>query len=336
MLFLILGAGLMGIIQSENADPRVTVLIPCNSTDFLAECLASVACQDYSNIDVLVVLNGQAIHERTALIEEFNDYPRTLNFVLSKKVGIVGALNLGLELSSNEYIARIDADDVMPSNRITLQIEEFSRDSEIVCIGGQLKYLAAAAGQKHPGYPLTDEAFRHALYRFSPLPHPGVMYKKSAVVLAGMYREKFPYIEDWDLWTRLAEQGKIFNLSETTVYYRIHSNQSTTIHTVIQQKSIRSLSSEILKQTVKASGQQYLRDSDSLDPQSIAIIPQPALIGKKQRKGNGLFGQKTKRRALAGYLYIRMMSSNSSRAKLLLSRIVISLIDPALIIRKLF
>ena len=326
----------MGIIGSENAAPRVTVLIPCNSTDFLAECLDSVACQDYPNIDVLVVLNGKAIHERTALTEEFDEYPRNLKFVLSENVGIVSALNLGLELSSNEFIARIDADDVMPLKRITLQIAAFGRDSEIVCIGGQLEYLAAKPEQKHPGYPLTDEAFRHALYRFSPLPHPGVMYKKSAVVLAGMYREKFPYIEDWDLWTRLAEQGKIFNLPATTVYYRIHSNQSTILHTVIQQKSIKSLSSQMLKQTLKASGQQYPRDSDYLDPQSIAIFPQPALIGKMQSKGNGFFGQKTKRRALAGYLYIRMMNSNSSRAQLLLPRIVISLIDPALIIRKLF
>ncbi len=336
MLFLILGAGLMGIIESESATPRVTVLIPCNSTDFLAECLDSVACQDYPNIDVLVVLNGKAIHERTALSEEFNEYPRNLKFVLSEKVGIVSALNLGLELSSNEFIARIDADDVMPFKRITLQIAEFSHDSEIVCIGGQLEYVAAKPEQEHPGYPLTDEAFRHALYRFSPLPHPGVMYKKSAVVLAGMYREKFPYIEDWDLWTRLAEQGKIFNLPETTVYYRIHSNQSTILHTAIQQKSIRSLSSQVLKQALKASGQQCPRDSDFLDPQSIAIFPQPALIEKKQRKGNGFFGQKEKRRALAGYLYVRMMSSNSSQAQLLLLRIVISLIDPVLLIRKLF
>lgn len=326
----------MGIIEGENVAPRVTVLIPCNSSDFLAECLDSVACQDYPNIDVLVVLNGKAIHEQTALVEEFKEYPRNLKFVLSEKAGIVSALNLGLELSSNEFIARIDADDLMPSNRITLQIGEFSHDSGIVCIGGQLEYLGAKPEQEHPGYPLTNEAFRHALYRFSPLPHPGVMYKKSAVVLAGMYREKFPYIEDWDLWTRLAEQGKIFNLPETTVYYRIHSNQSTILHTAIQQKSIRSLSSQMLKHALKASGQQYRRDSNSLDPQSIAIFPQPALIGKKQSNGNGFFGQKAKRRALAGYLYLRMMGSYSSRAQLLLPRIVISLIDPALIIRKLF
>ncbi len=326
----------MVIIGSENAAPRVTVLIPCNSTDFLAECLDSVACQDYPNIDVLVVLNGNAIYERTALNEEFDEYPRNLKFVLSEKVGIVSALNLGLELSSNEFIARIDADDVMPLKRITLQIAAFSQNSEIVCIGGQLEYLAAKPEQKHPGYPLTDEAFRHALYRFSPLPHPGVMYKKSAVVLAGMYREKYPYIEDWDLWTRLTEHGKIFNLPSTTVYYRIHSNQSTILHTAIQQKSIKSLSSQLLKQAWKASGQQYPRDADHLDPELITFFPRLALVGKKQSKGNGFFGQKAKRRALAGYLYIRMMNSNYSRTQLLLPRIVISLIDPALIIRKLF
>jgi glycosyltransferase involved in cell wall biosynthesis len=324
----------MGSAKIKNIDPGVTVLIPCNSTEFLAECLDSIATQDYSDISVLVVLNGKAIHERNALIQQFSKYSRKLKFVTSEKEGIVNALNLGLELSNNEFIARIDADDLMPPKRISLQIAKFAEDSEIVCIGGQLAFFDTSSEQKHPGYPLTDKDFRHALYRFSPLPHPGVMYKRRAVQLAGMYREKFPYIEDWDLWIRLADQGKIFNLSELTVFYRVHSNQSTTLHEIVQQKSIRALSREMLNQTLKGPDQEIAHGFDYAEPYSIASLLQITFLIKSPFVKQGLFGQKAKRRALAGYLYVRLIGSTSKQVQLVFPRIIISLIDPILILRK--
>jgi GT2 family glycosyltransferase len=324
----------MGIINIKSVDPGVTVLIPCNSTEFLAECLNSIACQDYSDITVLVVLNGKAIHEYKALTQQFSKYSRQLKFVISEKEGIVNALNLGLELSSNEFIARIDADDLMPPKRISLQIAKFAQDSEIVCIGGQLEFFDTSSEQKHPGYPLTDKEFRHALYRFSPLPHPGVMYKRTAVELAGKYREKFPYIEDWDLWIRLAEQGKIFNLPELTVFYRVHSSQSTSLHETVQRKSIRALSGEILNRTLNGPGQESAFDSHNSEPYAITRLSQVTFLAKAPFVKQGLFGQKAKRRALAGYLYIHLISSSSKQIQPLIPRIVISLIDPILILRK--
>jgi glycosyltransferase involved in cell wall biosynthesis len=324
----------MGNINSEDQDPGVTVLIPCNSTEYLPECLDSIASQDYSNIAVLVVLNGKAIDERHALAQKFSEYPLKLNFAVSEKEGIVSALNLGLGLSSHEFIARIDADDLMPPKRISRQIAEFARDTEIVAIGGQLEFIGASSEKKHPGYPVNDKNFRHALYRFSPIPHPGIMYKKTAVQLAGMYSEEFPYIEDWHLWIRLIEQGKIFNLSETTVFYRIHPNQSTNIHTAIQQKSIRALSRETLNRTLNGPRQGNADRSCNEEPYSITSLFRLFFSIKKPFIKQGLFGQKAKRRALAGYLYIHLMSSDSKRFQLSLLPIIISLIDPILILRK--
>lgn len=322
------------LMNSDGTYPGVTVLIPCNSTKFLAECLDSIAGQDYPNLDVLVILNGDASLESNDLTQRFADYSRIVRFALSGKKGIVSALNLGLELSNNEFVARIDADDLMPPGRITLQVTRFSQDFELVCIGGQLEFLANSSTQKHPGYPLTDRAFRHALYRFSPLPHPGIMYKKSAVKRAGMYRETYPYVEDWDLWIRLAEQGKILNIPETTVYYRIHSNQSTALHSTVQQKSVKALSSEMLKRTLNGPQQLNAHGSHYSEPDSVAKFFRIAFSRKKPFVAEGLFGQKAKRRALAGYFYIHLMDRNSSKIQIISVRILITLIDPALLLRK--
>lgn len=322
-------------MNNEGSYPGVSVLIPCNSTDFLAECLDSIASQDYPNIEVLVILNGNASLERDALTQHFVAFSRNVKFAISEKTGIVSALNLGLELCSNEFVARIDADDLMPPKRISLQVTRFLNDLNLVCVGGQLEFLSKPFTKKHPGYPLSDREFRHALYRFSPLPHPGIMYKKSAVKRAGMYRDMYPYVEDWDLWIRLAKQGKILNLPETTVFYRIHPNQSTALHEVSQQKSIKALSVEMLMQTLNGPQRQDANLSNHPEPDSVAKFFQIVFSRKRPFVAEGFFGKKAVRRGLAGYFYIQLMSQNTSRIHSMLMRTLITLIDPALLVRKI-
>jgi hypothetical protein len=50
--------------------------------------------------------------------------------------------------------------------------------------------------------------------------HPAVMFRKSAVLAAGNYRDMSGF-EDYDLWLRMIRQGaRLGNLGETLVYMR--------------------------------------------------------------------------------------------------------------------
>jgi hypothetical protein len=53
--------------------------------------------------------------------------------------------------------------------------------------------------------------------------HPAVMFRRNDVEALGGYREGVP--EDWDLWMRLLERGRVANVEQIVIKYRIHRNQ---------------------------------------------------------------------------------------------------------------
>lgn len=313
-------------------NPHVTVLIPCNNIEYLGECLASIEKQDYSNLEVLVVLNGFASNLAKQLRIKYSTTSRTIVFLSTPLNGIVNALNFGLQNCHSELIARIDADDLMPSSRISSQVSEFQRDPELVCVGGQLEYRTSVNYPRHPGYPQKYEEICHALHRYSSLPHPGVMYKKSALASIGNYRDDYPYIEDWNLWVRLSAIGRIVNLPITTVLYRVHANQITETNSSTQHRSIVAFSYSRLQECLQNPQKMNLHKDD---PSLIAFFGELISFlfsGIQPIYINGVFGRKELRRRLAGYIYSELKYSiggkQKQRFRKYLLSIVIILIDP--------
>lgn len=313
-------------------NPPVTVLIPCNNIEYLGECLASIEKQDYSNLKVLVVLNGPASNLANQLQINYSSKIFPIAFLSTPLNGIVNALNYGLQNCHSELIARIDADDLMPSSRISSQVSEFQRDSELVCVGGQLEYRASVSHLRHPGYPQKYKEICHALHRYSSLPHPGVMYKKSALVSVGNYRDDYPYIEDWNLWVRLSAIGRIVNLPVTTVLYRVHANQITETNSSTQHRSIVAFSYSRLQDCLQNPRTMNLQKDD---PNLITFFRELISFlfsGIQPIYIDGVFGRKELRRRLAGYIYSVLkypigVKHNQRFRKYLLS-IVVILIDP--------
>ena len=202
---------------------RISVLIPCHSTNFLKESVFSIQQQtlDKSLFEVLIVVDRVDESEVIEILEQSQ-----LNFriVSSRNPGIVSALNHGVGSISSEFIARMDEDDVMYPNRLEIQLAHLERNADCVAVGGQLELIdqfgfeiGAAKFARVVGNSLKD------LFDASPIAHPAAMVRTSAISKVGGYRSFLP--EDWDLWVRLQEIGELHNLSQKVLRYRIHGNQ---------------------------------------------------------------------------------------------------------------
>jgi hypothetical protein len=73
--------------------------------------------------------------------------------------------------------------------------------------------------------PVGNGPLRDALARYNPMLHPTVMFRTEAVRRAGSYRRAFTYAEDYDLWLRLSETGKLTNMDARLVKLRSHPGQ---------------------------------------------------------------------------------------------------------------
>lgn len=201
---------------------RVSVLIPCHSLKYLDDAIRSIAAQSMPSSDFEVILIADRIKtiDVGALLKTSISNYRVYE---SGKPGIVNALNLGLSKSKSSYVARMDEDDIMEPNRLTQQCDYLDINSDCVAVGGQLKLINEQGESIGVSRFSEKVAHQNELLRRSPIAHPAAMFRRDKVNEIGGYRENLP--EDWDLWTRLWQQGKIANLADYVLRYRIHENQ---------------------------------------------------------------------------------------------------------------
>lgn len=202
--------------------PAITVLLPVhNGAEHLRVALDSVFAQDFTDFELLVVDDGST--DATAAILDGYDDPR-LRVLRLQRIGLIGTLNRGLDEARGDFVARLDADDEMLPGRLRRQLAAFRRDPELVACGSDYLLFGAADGLVRT--PRNDRDCRAHLVFGSPIAHPAVMLRVSALRAGGIrYRKEYPHAEDFRLFSEIANVGTLTNLTEPGLRYRVHPGQ---------------------------------------------------------------------------------------------------------------
>lgn len=196
--------------------------------EFLNQAIRSVIKQTVVPDQIVVVEDGKLTSELEKVIENhrksfLNDFTIVK---LDKNMGRGIASNAGIENATNEWIAKMDSDDISKPDRFEIQLKAIQEHPEAVAIGGQVEEFIE--NQSHViskrEVPLDSESiFKFAKYR-SPVNNPTVMFKKSVVKELGEY-SNLRFLEDYDLWVKMLTAGfKIVNVPETLVDMRISNS----------------------------------------------------------------------------------------------------------------
>lgn len=193
-----------------------------NAESFLKETLDSIIRQTFEDFELLA-LNDGSLDNSGAILDEYAKKDPRIIVIHKENEGLVATLNKGIELAKSELIARVDADDPSFEDRLEEQLKLFNSNEKLVLVGGGFEiidHLGYFLETIHP--PLRDSDLRRTLSLRNPFGHSGVIFKKEAVLKAGLYTDEFGPTEDYDLWIRLAEQGEIACLPFPVYRYRIN------------------------------------------------------------------------------------------------------------------
>lgn len=140
-------------------------------------------------------------------------------------LGIVAALEAGRHATDAPLLARLDADDVALPGRIAAQ--RAAMGEGVVAVGGRARTDAEGEGMRRYVAWVNGLADLHReLLVEAPLFHPAVLLRASAVEAVGGYRDgDFP--EDYDLWLRLAEVGRLVAVDREVVALRDRPDRLT-------------------------------------------------------------------------------------------------------------
>lgn len=152
--------------------------------EFLKESLQSVFSQTLPADEVILVEDGPLTNELDSVINEFEQKESTLKVVkLPQNMGLGSALNEGLKFCKNEYVARMDSDDICFPERFEKQISYLKSHPDIDVIGSWTKeFYLDNQGNKV----ITSlKRFPHSIWenfkyctKRCPVEHPSVIFKK--------------------------------------------------------------------------------------------------------------------------------------------------------------
>jgi len=227
---------------------KTSIILPVHNADStIAECLDSICQQSLPDFELLVIDDGSTDQSIT-IIRDYQQSDHRIRLIEAGRVGLVKALNLGIEHTSGEYIARMDADDRMYSTRLEKQQQYLDSHPDTGLISCKARLFPETEIKR--GYQeymlwqnqcLTSEEIARQIFIESPFAHPSVMIRRSALNKVGGYRQgNFP--EDYELWLRLHSLGiKMAKLNETLLDWRESPNRTSRIDPRYRQQAFDQL-----------------------------------------------------------------------------------------------
>lgn len=193
---------------------------------YLKECLESIRIQTLLPDEVLLMLDGPIPTPLEEVIEHYKGImPYLRTHQISENVQLGRALQMGIELCTNELVARMDTDDKACSDRFLIQYNYMITHPNIDVTGGWIEEFHDNGNEtkvkKMPEQ--TDDILSYAKYR-NPLNHMTVMMRRESVLAAGNYKH-FPLLEDYNLWLRMISRGcKFYNIQKVLVLVRTNDS----------------------------------------------------------------------------------------------------------------
>ncbi len=191
----------------------ITCIIPTrNRPDYIAESAASVLTQDHSDLELIIVNDGEMA------VPDFADSRvRILN---SGQAGAVQARNLGASQAKGDAIAWLDDDDQWTDNGfLSACAERLSADSDFVFGDGSLVFPDGTRKS------FSKNANPESLMQDNTILISAVCYRRSLHASLGVFDTTLPYYWDWDWYLRVARAGRMMTrLMTSVVDIRIHEN----------------------------------------------------------------------------------------------------------------
>lgn len=206
--------------------PRISVIMPVyNAQRYLREAVSSILAQTFRDFELLAIDDGSTDSSKAILDALAQSDPR-VRVISRPNTGIVGALNDGLAAAQGEFIARMDADDWVTPDRFDKQLAFLAAHPNCVCVGSYFNYMDAEGALVKWNPRDTDPATIERTLLTGDggaLIHPVIMARRAAIERAGRYRVEAQWVEDLDLYLRLARIGELSNVSEVLLHYRFHT-----------------------------------------------------------------------------------------------------------------
>lgn len=224
--------------MSDNT-PLVSVVIPCyNHDNFVKKSIQSVIDQTYQNIELIIIDDGSkddSISKIEDMVPECKQRFSRFEFRHRPNKGLSATLNEALEWCDGKYFALLASDDFIVPHKTSVQVEFLEQHPDVNAIFSGVKLVdndnqEISTSIRQPGF----YTFERIIMNKHDFPAATQLLRLDAVREVGGYNPDIA-LEDWYMWLKLSEIGKIYYLDDVLGAYRQHdTNFSANIDKMMQ------------------------------------------------------------------------------------------------------
>jgi glycosyltransferase involved in cell wall biosynthesis len=200
--------------------PELSVIMSVyNSEKYLKEAIESILNQTFANFEFIIV-NDASTDNSHKIIQGYDD-DRIVLVNNKENLGLTKSLNNALDIAKGNYVARQDSDDISVDSRLEKQFKYFIDNPDVILLGSNIIKIDYNRNVLGPELKIETPKFSDLLIK-NQFNHGSVMFLKDVVLDLGGYDELFRYVQDYDLWLRIAKKYQVKNLNEILYELRIH------------------------------------------------------------------------------------------------------------------
>ncbi|GAA5128567.1 glycosyltransferase [Luteolibacter yonseiensis] len=240
--------------------PLVSIIMPVwNGERYLEEAVRSILGQTFRDFEFIILDDGSS--DRTPeILAGFASLDSRIRVITLEHEGIVIALNRGVAESRARWIARMDADDVSHPERLARQWAAVGKNPRAVICHTHVTIFGDPAYVTKAGRFIRSQALIALRLCFQcPIIHPTVMFRKDAFLECGGYRPEERHAEDFALWGRMIEHGRIIGVPEPSLDFRVHSSSISKQQAATQEALSQKISANHCERFMNLDGENAVR-----------------------------------------------------------------------------
>jgi glycosyltransferase involved in cell wall biosynthesis len=186
-----------------------------NNESTLKSSIESILNQTFKDFEFLI-MDDQSTDNSYNILKDFESKDNRIKvFRNLKNEGLTKSLNILIENSERDLIARQDGDDISHISRLQKQIKYLTEENYDFCVS------KATIIQSRKVIPKFSSFFpeKKIIKIKNPFIHGTLLIKKQTLLENGCYDENFYYSQDYKLFSDLLKKGVRFKYLKTPLYY---------------------------------------------------------------------------------------------------------------------
>lgn len=193
--------------------PTVSILIPVkNAAPYLHACLQSIVQQDFADWECLL-LNDGSEDDSAEIMGQFIAQDKRFSEIPANGNGLIDANRALLAAAAGELCTRMDADDIMPKNRLHNMVKTLMDAAPKTLVTGRVQFFpeenCGVGTQFYEAWLNAccdqNDHWQH-IWRECVIPSPCWLMRTAELRQAGCF-DNAVYPEDYDMAFRLYSQG---------------------------------------------------------------------------------------------------------------------------------